>query len=80
MLDMISYYKKKEYCHLMQIAYTAFLKNNRNIELNCSVLITYGEYDKIRKVKQYCNMWKEETNYHLIVIKMQDIMLMLIIP
>lgn len=69
MLDMIALYKKREYCHLMKIAYMAFLEDNRDIELKCPVLITYGEYDKTGKVKQYCEMWRKETNYPFIIIK-----------
>jgi len=69
MIEMIAPYGKREYCHLMQIAYTAFLKDNRDIDLKCPVLITHGEYDKAGKVKQYCKMWHEKTGYPYLVIK-----------
>ena len=69
MIDMIAPYGKREYCHLMQIAYTAFLEDNRDIDLKCPVLITRGEYDKVGKVKQYCRMWHEKTGYPYLVIK-----------
>lgn len=69
MIDMITLYKKKEYCHLMQIAYNAFLKDNRDLDIQCPVLITYGEHDKIGKVQQYCRMWHKQTNYPLTIIK-----------
>ena len=69
MMDMISPYKKKEYCHLMQIAYTAFLLDNRDIEITCPVLITYGEHDKVGKVEQYSRKWQEETGFPLMIIK-----------
>lgn len=69
MMSMITPYKKKEYCHLMQIAYNALLKDNRNLKISCPVLITYGEHDRTGKVRQYCKMWQEQTNYPLEVIK-----------
>lgn len=69
MMNMIEQYEKKEYCHLMQIAYDEFLKDNTNLEIKCPVLITYGEADKVGKVKQYCKMWHKQTSFPLIVIK-----------
>lgn len=69
MMNMIAPYNKKEYCHLMQIAYNALLQDNRNLDIPCPVLITYGEYDRTGKVRQYCNMWHEQTNYPLQIIK-----------
>lgn len=69
MMEMIAPYSKKEYCHLMQVAYTAFLEDNRDIALKCPVLITHGEHDKTGKVKQYCKMWHEQTGFPYLVIK-----------
>lgn len=69
MMDMIAVYTKREYCHLMQSAYDALLKDNRNLEIPCPVLITYGEHDRTGKVRSYCNMWHKQTNYPLVVIK-----------
>ena len=69
MMNMIEPYEKKEYCHLMQIAYDEFLKDNMNLEIKCPVLITYGECDKVGKVKQYCKMWNKKTGFPLVVIK-----------
>lgn len=69
MMNMIAPYKKREFCRLMQIAYNAFLEDNRDMQWQCPVLITYGEFDKVGKVKQYCKMWKRRTGYHLVVIK-----------
>jgi len=68
MMEMIAPYGKREYCHLMQIAYDAFLQDNRDIKLKCPVLITRGEFDKIGKVNQYCKMWHEKSGYPLVVI------------
>ena len=69
MMDMITPYSKKEYCHLMQIAYNALINDNRKLEIECPVLITYGEHDRTGKVRQYCKKWQEQTNYPLVVIK-----------
>lgn len=68
MLNMVAPYKKREYCHLMQMAYNAFLRDNQDINISCPVLITYGECDRIGKVRYYCNMWHEQTNYPLQII------------
>ena len=68
MMSMIAPYGKREYCHLMQIAYDAFLEDNQDITLRCPVLITLGEFDKTGKVKEYCKMWHEKSGYPLIVI------------
>ncbi len=69
MMNMIAPYKKKEYCHLMQIAYNALLQDNRNLSISCPVLITHGEYDKAGKVCYYCKMWHEQTNYPIQIIR-----------
>lgn len=69
MMDMIAPYKKREYCHLMQIAYNALLRDNKDLNISCPVLITHGEYDKTRKVRYYCKMWYEQINYPLQIIK-----------
>lgn len=69
MMNMIAPYKKREYCHLMQVAYDAFWEDNRDLELTCPVLITYGEHDRVGKVQRYCKMWHEQTNYPLVIIK-----------
>lgn len=69
MMKMTAPYKKREYCHLMQVAYNAFLEDNRNLKIPCPVLITYGEYDRVGKVRQYCKMWHEQTHYPIEIIK-----------
>jgi len=68
MMEMIAPYGKQEYCHLMQIAYSAFLEDNRDVDLKCPVLITHGEFDKVGKVKLYCEMWHKNTGYPYLVI------------
>lgn len=69
MMSMTEPYGKREFCHLMQIAYDAFLADNRDVQWTCPVLITHGEKDKVGKVQSYCKMWKRKTGYHLMVIK-----------
>ncbi len=68
MMKMTSAYTKKEYCRLMQNAYSAFLADNRVLEIRCPVLITHGKNDRTGKVRQYCRMWHEQTGYPLVVI------------
>lgn len=69
MFTALSQYPKKELCHLMGIGYAGFLEENCDLDIKCPVLILVGEYDKIGKVKQYCNAWKENTGYPLSIIK-----------
>lgn len=69
MMSMTVVYGKREYSHLMQIAYAEFLQDNRDFDIPCPVLITYGERDKVGKVKQYCRMWHKQTKFPLVVIK-----------
>lgn len=69
MIEMTALYGKREFCHLMQIAYDAFLLDNKDIEIKCPLLITYGERDKVGKVRQYCKMWHKKTGAPLVVIK-----------
>lgn len=54
---------------MMQIAYDALLRDNKDLNILCPVLITYGEYDKTGKVRYYCKLWHEQTNYPLQIIK-----------
>lgn len=68
MLSMLAPYGKKEYAHLLQCAYTAFLRDNHGFSMGCPVLILYGERDKTGKVRQYCRAWAKETGYPLAVI------------
>lgn len=68
MLEMISCYDKREYCHLMQTAYSAFLEDNRDIDICCPVLITHGEKDRVGTVRKYCRMWTEKTGFPLKII------------
>lgn len=48
--------------------YDEFLKVEDEVQFNCPVLITYGEYDKTGYIKKYCNNWAEKRGYPLKVI------------
>lgn len=49
--------------------YGEFLKVKDEVDFQCPVLITYGEYDKTGYVKRYCDAWSEKTGYPLKVIR-----------
>lgn len=51
------------------IAWDALLRDNKDLNISCPVLITHGEYDKTGKVRYYCKIWHEQTNYPLQIIK-----------
>ncbi len=69
MLKALSQYSKKELCSLMDVGYTCFVKENRDIQIDCPVMILVGEYDQTGKVFQYCEQWHESENYPLHIIK-----------
>lgn len=69
MRTMLSLYTKRELCHLMGIAYAAFLKENCDLDIQCPVLLLLGEYDKTGKVRQYCEAWRDRTGYPLHIIR-----------
>lgn len=49
----------------IESAYDEFLKIEDEVQFNCPVLITYGEYDKTSYVKKYCHNWAKKTGYPL---------------
>lgn len=61
MLEMVSYYKKAELCHLMGIGYTGFLEDNKELQIHCPLLLLVGEKDNTGKVKQYNKEWSKRT-------------------
>lgn len=69
MREMLAFYDKKELCHLMGICYAEVLKENKDMKIECPVLLLLGEHDKIGKVKQYCKKWTEKTGYPLYMIR-----------
>lgn len=62
MYRMLSYYGKKELCHLMGIGYAGFLEDNSDMEIKCPVLLIVGEFDKTGKVIQYNKQWSSDLN------------------
>ena len=69
MLNMLDKSSKKDITRQMGIAYSQFIKENRDIRIDCPVLILCGEKDSTGKVKQYCEQWARKTGYPLIFIK-----------
>lgn len=69
MREMLSIYDKKELCHLMGICYAEVLRENKDMKIECPVLLLLGERDRIGKVKQYCRKWTEKAGYPLYMIR-----------
>jgi pimeloyl-ACP methyl ester carboxylesterase len=65
MTEMLRPYGKNELCHLMGLGYSAFLEENSDITIPCSVVLIVGEHDKTGKVKAYNNAWAKRTGYPL---------------
>ena len=61
MLEMVSYYKKAELCHLMRIGYAGFLEDNKELQISCPLLLLVGEKDTTGRVKQYNKEWSKRT-------------------
>ncbi|MDQ0273808.1 alpha/beta fold hydrolase [Cytobacillus purgationiresistens] len=59
---------KKDMLKAASAVYGEFLKIDDEVQFNCPVLITYGEYDNTGYVKKYCNSWAEKTGYPLKII------------
>ena len=60
---------KQDMLAAAKAVYGEFLKEKDEIQFNCPVLLTYGEYDNIGYVKRYNKMWSEKTGYPLKIIK-----------
>jgi pimeloyl-ACP methyl ester carboxylesterase len=69
MLKMLEPLTKADIVQQMDIAYGGFIKENRDIQLACPVVLLLGEYDKTGKVKQYNEQWAKQTGYPLVIIK-----------
>lgn len=52
----------------MGYLYDAFLEDNFDLNIDVPVLIMYGKFDKVGKVKKYSNEWAREENYKLVEI------------
>jgi len=68
MLKMLAPLAKAELVEQLEIAYGGFIKENRDIQLECPVLLLLGEYDKTGKVKAYNEQWAKEAGYGLTII------------
>lgn len=69
LLKMLETSSKSEIIEQMGIAYGCFIEECSDQMLSCPVLILLGEYDKIGKVKQYCEAWALSENYPLHIVK-----------
>lgn len=69
MMTMLEPYGKDELCRLMGIGYAGFLKENKNMQIRCPVLLLMGEKESTGKVKQYNIAWSRKTGYPLVIIK-----------
>ena len=68
MMEMLADQTREDICRRMDIAYSQFLDENRDIELSCPVLLLLGDRDKTGKVSEYTMSWAEEEGYPLRVI------------
>lgn len=68
MLSMLSPYTKRELCHLMGIGFAGFLDDNRNLRIECPVIILLGDQDTTGKVQIYNQLWAKNTGFPLISI------------
>lgn len=69
MMEMLAPLSKKQIIEQMDIAYGKFAEENRDITLQCPVLLLLGDKDKTGKVSQYCREWAKQTGYPLHMIK-----------
>ena len=69
MLQMHSYYDKKELCHLLGIGFAGFLEDNSDIKINCPIMLIVGEEESTGKVKQYNAQWAEDLGVPITWIK-----------
>ncbi len=69
MLAALAPYGKRELCALMGLGYAGFLKENRDIKINCPVLLLVGESDVTGKVRQYNEAWHAREGYPLHIIE-----------
>ncbi|CDZ74768.1 alpha/beta hydrolase [Peptoniphilus sp. ING2-D1G] len=69
MMKMLEDYSKREYSHLMQVYYDAFMQDNQDLKITCPLLITVGEFDGVGKVKKYCEEWSKKEGQSLKIIK-----------
>ncbi|MEX1376132.1 MAG: alpha/beta hydrolase [Eubacteriales bacterium] len=69
MKEMLEPLSKADIAEQMGIAYSGFLKENKDVKFDFPVLILLGEYDKTGKVKNYCEAWAQSEGYPLHIVK-----------
>ncbi len=69
MIEILTPMSKEQIIEQMDIAYGKFAQENRDLHLDCPVLILLGDKDKTGKVKQYCIAWAKATGYPLHIIE-----------
>ena len=69
MYQMLSFYDKKELCHLMGIGFAGFLEDNSDITIKCPVMLIVGEKGKTGKVQKYNKEWSEDLGVPITWIK-----------
>lgn len=69
MMEMLSGLSKDRIITQMDIAYSGFVKENRDIALKMPVLILLGEFDKTGKVRNYCKAWAEKKGLPLHIVE-----------
>lgn len=50
---------KQEMIEILDSLYKDFCKHKEKVNIDCPLLITYGEFDKTGKVQRYCNEWAD---------------------
>lgn len=69
MIEILAPMSKEKIIEQMDIAYGKFALENRDLHLDCPVLILLGDKDKTGKVKRYCFAWAKATGYPLHIIE-----------
>lgn len=69
MMKMLSQLTKSELLEQIDIAYSGFIKENREMDFSFPIIILVGEFDKTGKVKAYCSEWAKKKGYPLHIIK-----------
>lgn len=69
MLKMLEPLNKSQIIEQIDIAYSVFVKENKEVRFEFPVLLLLGEFDKTGKVFQYNQAWAKKTGYPLHIIK-----------
>jgi len=68
MLETLMDLGKKDMLNAVKSVYGAFLDEENEVEFNCPVLITYGQYDKTGYVSKYNDEWANAKGHALKLI------------